>query len=167
MLCWGIMATYAQKDLERLHKFTITEFYQDQQATTAMSKEYEKVDGSGSRMAIIKFMSADPAVKIDNLEAFMFNFGNMKHETVVHGDELWVYVQKNARTVTISRDEYAPIKKYDLKTTIKEGATYVMKITFDKVTWNVERSLNKQFLQIQLEPGLSSAVVTLTREGGT
>ena len=159
------MATYAQKDLERLHKFTITEFYQDQQATTAMSKEYEKVDGSGSRMAIIKFMSADPAVKIDNLEAFMFNFGNMKHETVVHGDELWVYVQKNARTVTISRDEYAPIKKYDLKTTIKEGATYVMKITFDKVTWNVERSLNKQFLQIQLEPGLSSAVVTLTREG--
>lgn len=64
MLCWGIMATYAQKDLERLHKFTITEFYQDQQATTAMSKEYEKVDGSGSRMAIIKFMSADPAVKL-------------------------------------------------------------------------------------------------------
>lgn len=165
LLCWGIMATYAQKDLERLHKFTITEFYQDQQATTATSEEYKQVDGSGSLMAIIKFMSADPTVKIDNIEAFMFNFGNMMHKTVVHGDELWVYVQKNARTVTISRDGYAPIKKYDLKTTIKEGATYVMKITFDKVTWNVERSLNKQFLQLQLEPGLSNAVVTLTREG--
>ena len=68
MLCWGIMAAYAQKDLERLHKFTITEFYQDQQATTATSEEYKQVDGSGSLMAIIKFMSADPTVKIDNIE---------------------------------------------------------------------------------------------------
>lgn len=80
LLCWGIVAAYAQKDLERLHKFTITEFYEDQQATTATSEEYKDVDGSGSLMAIIKFMSADPTVKIDNMEAFMFNFGNMNHK---------------------------------------------------------------------------------------
>ncbi len=165
LLCWSIVTVYAQNDLARLHKFSIVDFHQDPQATTAMSKEYEKFDGSGSRYAIIKFMSADPSIQIDNMEAFMFDFGNMKHQSELHGDELWVYVQKNARTVSISREGYAPIKKWDLKTTIKEGATYVMKITFDKVTWNVERSLNKQFLQIKLEPGLSGALVTLTREG--
>ena len=78
-------------------------------------------------------MSADPAVKIVNPEAFTFNFGNMKHFTEVHGDELWIYVQKNARTVTINREEYAPIKKRDLKTTLKEGATYVMKNTVEQL----------------------------------
>ena len=90
----GDSGSLCPKDLERLHKFTITEFYEDQQATTATSEEYKDVDGSGSLMAIIKFMSADPTVKIDNMEAFMFNFGNMNHKTVLHGDELWVYVQK-------------------------------------------------------------------------
>lgn len=163
LLCWGIMAAYAQS--ERLNEFSITEFYQDQQATTAMSEPYGKRDRSGSWYAIIKFMSADPAVKIDNPEAFTFNFGNMKHFTEVHGDELWIYVQKNARTVTINREEYAPIKKWDLKTTLKEGATYVMKITFEQLETYVKPSLKKQFLRIQLEPGLSGAVVTLKREG--
>ena len=162
LLCWGIVAAYAQS--ERLLKFEITTFQQDQQATTATSEQYGKRDASGSWYAIIKFMSEDPTVKIDNLDAFTFDFGNMKHMTEIHGDELWIYVQKNARTVTIRRDGYAPIKKWDLKTTIREGATYVMKITFDKVTWNVERSLNKQPLQIQLEPKISGAVVKLTRE---
>lgn len=162
LLCWGIVAVYAQS--ERLLKFEITTFQQDQQATTATSEQYGKRDASGSWYAIIKFMSEDPTVKIDNLDAFTFDFGNMKHMTEIHGDELWIYVQKNARTVTIRRDGYAPIKKWDLKTTIREGATYVMKITFDKVTWNVERSLNKQPLQIQLEPKISGAVVKLTRE---
>lgn len=149
----------------QLRKFEIVEFYQDQQATTAVSKEYERVDGSGSRMAIIKFMSADPSVAIEKLEAFMFNFGNMKHETVVHGDELWIYVQKNARTVSITREGYAPIKKKDLGTTIKEGATYVMKITFDQVKQYVEHSLNKQILQIKVNPAVANALVSLTKEG--
>lgn len=157
------MAVYAQS--ERLNEFTITEFYQDQQATTAMSEPYGDRDRSGSWYAIIKFMSADPTVKIDNLEAFTFNFGNMKHKTVLHGDELWIYVQKNARTVSINREGYAPIKKWDLKTTLKEGATYVMKITFEQLEAYVKPSLKKQFLRIQLEPGLSGAVVTLKREG--
>lgn len=162
LLFCGIAVSYAQS--ERLLKFEITTFLQDQQATTAMSEQYGKRDASGSWYAIIKFMSEDPTVKIDNLNAFTFDFGNMKHMTEMHGDELWIYVQKNARTVTIRRDGYAPIKKWDLNTTIKEGATYVMKITFDKVMWNVERSLKKQPLQIQLEPKISGAVVKLTRE---
>ena len=161
LLCC-VTAVWAQ---QRLLKFNIVEFYQDPQATTALSSEYEKIDGSGSRMAIIKVMSADPSVAIENLDAFMFNFGNMKHETVVHGDELWVYVQKNARTVSITRDGYAPIKKYDLRTTIKEGATYVMKITFDKVVQNTVYSLNKQVLQIKVDPATAGALVSITREG--
>ena len=71
--------------------------------------------GVGHGMPSSSLCPADPAVKIDNPEAFTFNFGNMKHFTEVHGDELWIYVQKNARTVTINREEYAPIKKWGLE----------------------------------------------------
>ena len=97
LLCWGIMAVYAQS--ERLNEYTITEFYQDQQATTAMSEPYGDRDRSGSWYAIIKFMSADPTVKIDNLEAFTFNFGNMKHKTVLHGDESVSYTHLTLPTI--------------------------------------------------------------------
>ena len=40
-----------------------------------------------------------------------------------------------------------------------------MKITFEQLETYVKPSLKKQFLRIQLEPGLSGAVVTLKREG--
>ena len=162
LLCNCIAGVWAQR---QLLKFNIVEFYEDPQATTALSSEYERIDGNGSRMAIIKVMSADPSIAIENLDAFMFNFGHMKHETMVHGDELWVYVQKNARTVTVTREGYAPIKRYDLKTTIKEGATYVMKITFDKVIQSTVYSLNKQMLQIKVNPAVPGALVSLTKEG--
>ena len=95
LLCWGIVAAYAQS--ERLLKFEITTFQQDQQATTATSEQYGKRDASGSWYAIIKFMSEDPTVKIDNLDAFTFDFGNMKHMTEIHGDELWMYRRTHAR----------------------------------------------------------------------
>lgn len=149
---------------ERLLKFNITEFYQDQKDGAARSKEFQKIDGNGSPMAIIKVMSADASVAMD-LNAFMFDFGNMRHETKVHGDELWVYVQKNARTVTIKREGYAPIKKHSLGTALKEGCTYVMKVSFDKVIQSTVYSLNKQMLQFKLEPALSGVLITLRKEG--
>ena len=149
----------------QLETFSIVDFHQDPFATTAKSEEYGKQDGNGDQMAIIRVMSNDPSVSVGNWNAFMFNFGNMRHEAVVHGDELWVYVQKNARRVTITREGYAPIKNWDLNTTIQPGATYVMKISFDRVLRIVEKELTKQMLLIRVNPAVGGALVSLTREG--
>lgn len=160
LLVWFGMAFAQQK----LLKFEVSEFSQDLNDGAAQSKEYQKVDGSGNLYAIIKVKSADPTVAMD-LDAFKFNFGNMKHEVTIHEDELWVYVQKNARKVTIRRDGYAPIKDYDLKTTIQAGKTYVMKLTFDKVIVMTELTLKKQFVKFTISPALEGAIISLTKQG--
>lgn len=162
LLCCCIITSSAQQVLP---KFSIVSFSEDPSATTATSSGYSQTDGNGSIMAIIKVSSADPAVSIDDWNSFTFDFGNMSHKTVVQDDELWIYVQKNARSVTIRREGYAPIKKFDLKTTIREGKNYEMKISFDKVEQRIVRTSKKQMLQIKVVPAVAGALVSLTREG--
>lgn len=159
MLAYFGVTCAQQKQL----KFEITEFSQDLNDGAAQSKEYQKMDGSGNLYAIIKVKSADPTVTMD-LNAFKFSFGNMNHEVKIHEDELWVYVQKNARKVTIRRDGYAPIKDYDLKTTIEAGRTYVMKLTFDKVITTTVMTLKKQWVKFTLSPPIEGATISLMKK---
>ena len=77
LLCWGIVAAYAQKDLERLHKFTITEFYEDQQATTATSEEYKDVD-----VELIHAVSDSDLTEF-NLQDDTLNISMSKEKTIV------------------------------------------------------------------------------------
>lgn len=107
-------------------KFSIASFEMDQLDMTARNEAYKKVDGSGSLYAIIKVTSNNPD---DRLNEYNFSFGNLRHIVEEHDDELWIYVQKNAKMVTISRAGYTTISKYDLKTTIESGRTYVMQLS--------------------------------------
>ena len=105
-------------EAQQKQKFSIANFELDPFDTTPQNKLYEKIDGSGFRYAIIKVFSTTPD---DNLKEYNFNFGNLKSFVEIHDNELWIYVQKNAKLVTISREGYMPLNKYDLKTTIEEG----------------------------------------------
>ena len=97
--------THAQQKL----KFSVASFEADPFDLTA--KEGNKRDGNGELYAIIKVRSNNPD---DDLKAFMFNFGYLNHKVESHDDELWVYVQRDAKTVTISRAGYTTINRYDL-----------------------------------------------------
>ena len=119
MVLFGSLAVEAQQK----QKFSIANFELDPFDTTPQNKLYEKIDGSAFRYAIIKVNSTTPD---DNLKAYNFNFGNLKSIVEQHDNELWVYMQKNAKLVTISREGYMTINKYDLKTTIEEGKAYLM-----------------------------------------
>ena len=104
-------------------KFSVVSFGLDQFDLTARNDQYKKIDGNGSLYAIIKVTSTNPD---DNLSEYRFNFGNMNHQVVQKDGELWVYVQRNAKMVTINRQGFTTINKYDLGTTIEEGKTYTM-----------------------------------------
>lgn len=162
VFCLAWATAWAQ---QRLLTFSVTEFYEDQQATTATSDEFGKRDGNGAYMAIIKVQSARADVALSDLDKFTFDFGNMKHEVRVRGDELWVYVQRNAKRMTIRREGYAPIKNMDLKTTVQAGKTYVLKLTFDKVIQNIVYSVKKQIVQFKVDPAMKGTLIKLTREG--
>jgi len=113
---------------EQLHaqntlKFSVASFEPDPFDLTARNEQHKKIDGNGDLMAIVKVTSTNPD---DNLNEYRFNFGLLMHEVVQKEGELWVYVQRNAKHVTVSRQGYAPVSKYDLNTTIEAGKTYKM-----------------------------------------
>lgn len=117
-----LMATSANAQLQR---FSVADFASTPSDMTARDEQYKKTDDNGTLYAIIKVTSDQPN---DDLKSFRFDFGLMNSFTVPHPEkkELWVYVQKNARTVTISRDGYVSVSKYDLGQTIRAGNTYKM-----------------------------------------
>ena len=134
-------------------KFSVVSFEQDPTDLSAQSAEYKKVDGSGSLYAIIKVTSTNPD---DDLREYQFNFGSLKH--IVddqHDGELWLYVQRNAKTVTITRKGYATVTRYDLRTSIKEGKNYVMQLSA------AQRAVYKQMVQFAVTPPDCRAVIMI------
>lgn len=131
-------------------RFSVVGFELDVTDFSAQSPEYKKVDGSGSLYAIVKVTSNNPD---DDLREYQFNFGSLKHIVVEHDGELWLYVQRNAKTVTITRKGYAPIQRYDLRTTIQPGKNYVMQLSA------AQRPTYKQMVKFAVKPAKTKAVV--------
>lgn len=133
-------------------RFSIASFEQDPFDLTAQNDAYKKIDGSGFAYAIIKVTSNNPN---DNLKAYNFNFGNLRHSVVDRDGELWVYVQKNAKMVTISRTGYNTVNKYDLKMTLESGKTYIMQLsTTGPVVYT-------QMVQFVVRPSDAGAVIVV------
>ena len=146
----GNVQLYAQQKL----KFAVESFEQDPFDTSARDKQYEKVDGSGSRYAIIKVSSTNPD---DELKEYRFNFGNLRSSVVEHDNELWIYVQRNAKMVTISRPGYVTLNRYDLQTTIEAGKNYILTLS------SAGKRVLMQMVQFNVTPADSKAVVTIKK----
>lgn len=133
-------------------KLSVVEFAEDPFDMSARDKQYKKTDGSGSLYAIIKVTTDNPN---DNLTDYRFNFGQLRHESQLHDDALWVYVQKNAKQVTISRNGYTTISKYDLGMTIEAGKNYTLQLSAE------EEKFRTQIVQFHVSPADAKAVVTV------
>lgn len=142
----GIVSSFGQL------KFHVASFGEDQFDLAARDERFKKIDGSGSLYAIIK-------VSGDDLKEYNFNFGNMNHLVESHEDQLWVYVQKNAKHVTITRSGYTPLRNYDLRTTIEAGKTYRMQLSAQGPV------IYTQMVMFQTAPKITGAVVMVQREG--
>jgi hypothetical protein len=145
-----LMAGAVDAAAQSRQQFSVASFGIDQFDLTAQNEQYKKIDGSGSLYAIIKVSSTNPD---DDLREYRFNFGNMNHEVTEHDGKLWVYVQRNAKYVTISRPGYATIERYDLQTTIEAGRTYTMQLSVTAAP------LYMQMVQFNVEPVTAKAVV--------
>ena len=104
-----ISSVFAQQKLT----FRVADFSYDAFDQTARDERFKRYDGSGFLYAIVKVSGDSPA---DKLGEYRFNFGNMNHIVEDHDGELWLYVQKNAKIVTITRNGYFPVNHYDLNT---------------------------------------------------
>ena len=136
-------------------KFRVAEFYQDQQDLTG--QEENRDDGDGALYAVIKVTSDN---EDDDLNQFSFDFNYMKSSKEMRDGELWLFVQRNAKNVTIRREGYKTLK-YPLSETIKAGKTYRMKLSMQERTVHVQRRI----LQFKVTPPNENAIVKVKKDG--
>lgn len=134
-------------------KFFVTKFEQDQFDMAA--RNAAKDDGDGSLYAIIK-VSSD--IEDDDLSKFKFDFGYMKSIVEKHDGQLWVFVQRNAKNVTIRREGYKTLQNYNLRQTIKAGCTYVMELSVQ------QPKVLQRVLQFKVTPPDEGAIVKVKPE---
>lgn len=151
-LIFAVLGTLNALSQDKL-TFSIVDFQNVTDDLSAQDSRYERKDGNGDRYAIIKVKSSNPQ---DDLREYQFNFGNMAHSVDYdHEGEIWVYVQKNAKLVSITRKGYVPVNRYDLKTTIESGKNYVMVLSAE------DKKVLIQIVQFNVKPAEAHAVVTV------
>lgn len=118
------------------------------------AKEFHKDDGNGNLYAIIKVKAQSDGISAKD---FNYDFGNMKSvPNGMHDDEYWIYVQKGARRIKITREGFTPYND-DLGMTIEAGETYVMNLSW---TQKVEKF---QTLQFDVQPKEVQATIMYKR----
>ena len=129
-------------------KFHIVSFAENPHDTSPQI--YEKLDSDGHPYAIIKVKSNTPD---DNLRAYNFSFALIPHIVEVRDGELWVYVGRNAKHVSISRDGYQSVQRYDLGLTIQPGRAYEMQLSVEP------QKIMKQMVRFNISPVEAKAII--------
>ena len=148
MLLAGVLPSLAQQPLT----FRVVSFGADPFDLAASSDEHRETDGSGSLYAIIKVEGENPS---DDVTPYLYDFGQLNHKVTNHNGEVWVYVQKNAKRVTISRKGYKSLSGYDLGLTIEAGKTYRLVLSAQAPV------VRTQMLMFAVAPADSKAVVAI------
>ena len=119
-------------------KISITAFTMDPLDQAA--KTYAKKDVNGDLYALIKVRPA--------CDDFIFKFGYMKSlpDEVRHPGETWIYVQKNARRISMSGEGYEPLMNEDLGQTLNEGTTYILEWKASKPKEDETPAMTWQFV---------------------
>ena len=152
------LATALQAQSTQPKDLSIALFEYSPNDMTARKPGSLKKDAEGRLMSIIKVRTNDPK---DDLTAYEFDFGYMEDITEVRNDdrEIWVYVQRGAKHITISRSGYKTIKNRDLGVTIEDGKVYELELAV------APRVIKKRMLLFNVSPTGSDALVTYKAEG--
>ena len=154
LLLFAAMPAAAQQ----MQKFHIESFGENPFDMSAREKLTARDDGTGILYAIIKVRSTVPE---DDLKAYELDFDYLKDVQEMHDGILWVYVQYGAKTVTIKRNGFYTVERYDLKTTLQPGKVYDMKIKPEP------KVISMQFLMFEVTPADCKGTVMFAEEGGS
>ena len=144
----GFNAIFAQQSL----RLRVASFEIDQTDLTRPKTD----KGSGEPYALIKVTSDNSE---DDLSAYRFDFGLLNSESELRDGELWVYVQKNAKRMTIMRTGYTTIRKYDMGYTLESGKVYRMELSAQTP------EVKFRIVQLKVDPPSEHAIVKVKVEG--
>lgn len=130
---------------------------------TASSEGTMERDQNGEIAALIKVVT--------NEEGFSFDGGALGIvKAVQKPGEIWVYVPKGLKKLTISHPKFGMLREHYLPMAVAAAKTYQMELVMDKVETVVRQARTSQYVIFQVTP--SDAVVELDgeqlkMEGGT
>ena len=118
------------------------------------AKDHQKRDGNGNLYALVKVRPAS--------KDFRFSFGYLSCvNDGTHGDETWLYVQKSARTISVTREGFTSIRNKDLGITLEAGETYILELSYVEP----QNTVKKQWLKFDVLPNDLNAVVKVKPDG--
>ena len=138
---------------QQMQKFHVESFEENSFDMSGKEKPTSRDDGTGTLYAIIKVRSTAPE---DDLKAYDLDFDYLKDVQEMHDGVLWVYVQYGAKTVTIKREGFYTVERYNLKTTLQPGKVYDMTIKPEP------KVISMQYLIFEISPADSEATVMYT-----
>ena len=145
LVLWVVAGAFAQA----LPKISVLDFKEEPFGIAATDARYKLLDGNGELFSIIKLSST---IADDDLRAYSFDFGYCESRVKEVNGEVWLYVQRNAMRVTITREGYKPLK-YELNTTVQPGKDYVMRLSCEA------QKVLKQMVHFNVTPKNSNAMV--------
>ena len=112
-------------------------------------------DQNGETAALIKVVTTQTG--------FTFDGGALGIvKTVPKPSEIWVYVPKGLKKITISHPQLGMLRDYYLNIPIKAARTYEMKLVTGEIQTIINESARSQYLIIKVNP--SNAIVELNNE---
>lgn len=123
----------------------------DNDLTANTNGTYE-LDQNGEKAALIKVVT--------NQTGFSFDCGSLGVvKTMQKPSEIWVYVPRCVRRITISHPTLGVLRDYDFPISIEGARTYEMVLTTDQVENIIRQDVGGQYLIMNVSP--SSAIVKI------
>lgn len=97
----------------------VDQFQERKLDNTANNSETRVPDGNGKFCALIKVSA--PPVGLDKFYFYTGAFGVKK--TIVRGNEIWVYVPREAESITISHERFSKME-FEFPERLRDGSTY-------------------------------------------
>lgn len=123
----------------------------DNDLTANTNGTYE-LDQNGEKAALIKVVT--------NQTGFSFDCGSLGVvKTMQKPSEIWVYVPRGVRRITISHPTLGVLRDYDFPVSVEGARTYEMVLTTDQVETIVKHDVGGQYLIMNVSP--TSAIVNI------
>lgn len=130
-------------------KMNIAYFGIDETATTANIEPTMRYDINLDKCAIIKIQTTQRGFTFD---VGMLGITHVEEQNSLHPAEIWLYVSKGTKKISIQHPQLGVINDYDLSCSLKPGKTYVMNLTSEEVNTITIDYNNSQTLDVDIEP---------------
>ncbi len=135
---------------------SVTSFELDEMDLAAITPDTKVIDQNGETCALIRIQT--------KAKGFVFDVGmlGVTKTDDNHVGEVWVYVPRGVKYMTIRHAQFDAIERYRFPVSIEQGRTYVMRLATAKVHTIVEEDDGLSYFTLNVTP--ATAMVTVDNE---